>query len=65
MSFTSKKNILGKERERHLKAEYIMVALDCQAKSSMDRNNLELFDFKIKLAALKARKKSLSVYAQL
>ena len=32
----------------------------CRAKSSMDQNNIDIYDIKIKLAALKKREKSLS-----
>ena len=62
---TSNKTIPGKERECCLKAEEIAAAIACKAKSSMDRKNFENFDLKVKLAALKSRKKNLSIYSQL
>ena len=45
--------IIGKECERCLKAEEIAAALARQTRSSMDQNNFEIHDLKIKLVAWK------------
>ena len=49
LSFTSKKKILGKERDRCLKPEEIAAAIALQAKSSIDRNNFEISDLVLTL----------------
>ena len=43
-----------------LKRERIEADQACRAKSSMDQKNIDIYDLKIKLAALKKREKSLS-----
>ena len=45
----------NEECERCLKSEDISADLDCQYKSSMERKNFKIVDFKIKTSELKTR----------